>query len=299
MVMYLCIDIGGTQILSLLADREGRIGLVFPEIPTPGDKENFLREIFKRIEEAGPVRRVAISTTGIIDMKTGQYISSGKFDFLPGLNLKEMIEENFGLITAVVNDGVAGLYCETWKGRLRGVNNGVLLTLGTNLGGGIVIGGSPYYGARRLSAEFSYLRYFQGDNRSIGDDFSAVNFIQRGHRILGRESKDGRVLFKELEKEANPELEAEFDGFLENISKLIFNIQMILDPEIFVIGGGISSSLYFGSRLVEKYEALYSQWARPVMGASPLKILMSEAGGYSNCMGALSYLFSKEGMKDE
>src|SRR5262249_10152514 len=141
------IDVGGTKIAAGVIDREGSI-LHRVERPTPTEsRDAFLEQIDEIVEElrGEGVAAIGFGLPSTIDQRTGRVVGSVHVP-LEDFDFRDHAAERFSVPVALDNDGNAAAIAE-WKiGAGRGSNHMVMLTLGTGVGGGLILDGKPYRG---------------------------------------------------------------------------------------------------------------------------------------------------------
>ena len=156
--MILAIDIGGTNVKMGLVDHNGKIHAFseaaanFDEYKTPilstvlRQSKLFIKRAQARIEG------IAVSATGQIDTCTGTVIGgNGSIPYYIGSQIKKTLEDEFSVNAWVLNDANAAVLGECFAGRARGLQNVLMLTLGTGVGGGLVLNGEIYINGERQS----------------------------------------------------------------------------------------------------------------------------------------------------
>jgi glucokinase len=145
------VDLGGTKILAGSIDGEGRV-LDRREVPTPtGSQAELLDGIAAAIEpltDAG-MAALGFGIPSVIDRATGQALGSNNIP-LEDVSLGEVMSERFGVPAAVENDANVAALAEWRLGAGRGAENMIMLTLGTGVGGGLVVGGALFRGWAEL-----------------------------------------------------------------------------------------------------------------------------------------------------
>ena len=162
--MILSIDIGGTAVKMGLVDEGGEVharheaSVCFDGYRTPilttvmREAEAFLRR------ENAQVAGIGVSATGQVDDRAGVVIgTNGKIPGYEGSRIKEEMESRFHLPVWVLNDANAAALGECFAGAARGRRHVLMLTLGTGVGGGVVLGGELYGGARGIAGELGDL----------------------------------------------------------------------------------------------------------------------------------------------
>lgn len=227
-------------------------------------------------------------------MDTKQGIVScgnGELTFLNNVNVKKNIQDKFKLPCTVINDGKAAALAEFWQGNLQGVKNGAAVVLGTGVGGGLVIDGQLVRGNNNLAGELSFLLRTPCSanlNNVIGYSGSAVRFIKVAATSLDLSDKtDGIRVFEEIEKGENEVINHLFQTYCREIAAVLFNLQVVLDCEKIVIGGGISVQSIVIKEIRRQYHRLREGDLCIASTFSPLMIEACYFGNNANLIGAV------------
>ena len=164
--MYAGIDIGGTNIKGVLTDINGNI-LCYKKIPTQKnakDIENGICEIiknFQHLNSASPdktnkINAIGIGAAGSINKEKGLILTSANIQAWKKYPLVSIIEKRTGTKTFLENDATAAVLGELWQGHGKNYSNWVMLTLGTGIGGGVVINGKLYTGRSGSAMEVGH-----------------------------------------------------------------------------------------------------------------------------------------------
>ncbi|MGX6978069.1 ROK family protein [Vagococcus elongatus] len=264
--MYIGFDIGGTSIKYGVLNEQGEI-IEKAMISTNHEKESLLQDlanITKKYQQQYPdIKGIGVSAPGIIQ-KDGFMTTAGAIRPLYETNLKEEIEQRTGLPTAVENDANAAAIAEKWLGAAQGIDNYLCMVLGTGVGGGIVINGEVYRGAHGMAGEFGYMMI--NELPTAGNiEHSSLNL--RG-AVVGGLSR----LYNAARKKEHPETEETLgakeifqraeDGeplagqilarYYEELASGLLSLLSAFDPEVILIGGGISANEVFMTGLQEK-----------------------------------------------
>lgn len=285
--MYLSIDIGGTLVKYILLDKDGNFKSELKKYPTPTGKVEFIESLKDLVSLfSDKISGVVVATSGVLNPKTGSYDSSGNFPFLIGENICKILSDFVNLPVSIINDGQAALLGEVWKGELKSVNNGLLLTLGTGLISGLLIDGKLYKGSNQMAGELSFLTLNPKES-FFPVKASAVKFIEESHLYLtGRKNQDGHYIFERLYK-GDSGLDRIFENYTYELALLIFNIQMLLDLEKVVIAGGIASQPILIENIKESYTKIYKDKAESILGPSKIELSASVLYGHGNLLGGL------------
>ena len=252
--MILAVDIGGTAVKLGLADREGNIrrkasaDVAFDGYRTPifttvvSAARSFLEQ--EQMQPEG----IAVSATGQVETETGTVIgTNGKIPNYEGTRLKAGMEEAFGAETWALNDANAAVLGECFTGRARGLKNVLMVTLGTGVGGGVVVNGKILEGRQGIAGELGHFPlYADGLPCACGlrgcyeNYASTTALIRRCEERTGQSGLNGRMIF---ERVAGGEKDycAVLDEWIRDIAAGICGLVHIFNPEMVLIGGGVSA----------------------------------------------------------
>jgi predicted NBD/HSP70 family sugar kinase len=295
---YLGIDIGGTFIKYGTVDKTGNI-LTADTTPTSKEIEPLLQTIEDIIARNHPenLYGVGISSPGRIDIEAGIIRHGGSLTFLNGLALEKHITETFSLPSVLINDAQAATMAEQWVGNLSDVANGMVITLGTGLGGGIILNNALYSGTNNQAGEISWMfrniKDISGEGM-LGNEISAVQFVKKAAQELDlTDETDGRSVFEAIKAGENKILLRYFEEFSKNIAWLILNLQSVLDVEKFLIGGGISRQDILLEEVNRQYTKLRSEFPYFNEHFLPVVIEVCKYHNDANILGAVYQLLVK------
>jgi glucokinase len=282
------VDVGGTRIKTVVVNGEG--GLLYQEYSSTNDGyDNWQRTVHSSIEQAKQSVGlqqyvVGISAPGIPDR------TNTAIEFMPGRlqGLENFIWSDFlDTKTWVINDAIAALMAEATLGIARGKKNVVMLTLGTGVGGAILIDGRPYQGSFQKAGHIGHISLNCEDNADItgmpGSLEDAIGNCTIQKRSMGR-FKDTYSLLDAYRKG---------DHFarwvwLTSVRKLaiaIASISNMMSPECVVLGGGITEA---GNDLIEPLESFLSvyEW-RP--GGNKVEVVKAQFNDMAGAIGAACF----------
>jgi glucokinase len=243
------VDVGGTKIAAGVVDRTGRI-LSRVERPTPKVSEEFLAlldEIVAGLRTDG-VGAVGFGMPSTIDQRSGRVINSVHVP-LDDFDFRSRMAEHVGLPVALDNDGNCAAIAEWKAGAGHGSSDMIMLTLGTGVGGGLILAGKPYRGFIGAGAEIGHMVLEFGGEPCVG------NCTGHGHleqvasggaadrlavKILGPGST-GRELVGAA-REGNEEALEAIVGIGRRLGAAIGSLVNIFNPEVVVLGGGFSQA---------------------------------------------------------
>ncbi|MEI5993628.1 hypothetical protein A5880_001175 [Enterococcus sp. 4G2_DIV0659] len=291
---YLSIDIGGTYIKFGLIDRAGNFIQTWRQ-PTPKSLDRFKDTIQSELKgQEGKIKGIAMSCPGRIDSTKGYIHTGGALLFLYNFPMKEWITSISDLPFAIINDGKAAALAEWWIGNLKGIENGAAVVLGTGIGGGLILDNHLHQGPNFQAGELSFLIRHPSNPKQpqiLGFYGSAVKFMKEATTILDVPKDDHQTVFTAIADQASTTLTALFENYCREIAILLIDMQVLLDLEKIVIGGGISAQ----DDLIEMIRIQYStiRQEEPMLGETfaPLIIEACAFRNSSNLLGALYQLF--------
>ncbi len=236
------VDLGGTKILAGSMDGEGQV-LDRREVPTPtGSQAELLEGIAATIEPLADAGMAALGfgIPSVIDRATGQALGSNNVP-LEGVALGEVMSERFGVPAAVENDANVAALAEWRLGAGRGAESMIMLTLGTGVGGGLVVGGALFRGW----AELGHLVVVadgppcQGNCTGRGhlEAVASGNAADRAAEKLWGEGATAELLVGRASEGDAAALEA-LSGIGHLLGAGIGSLVNIFGSELVIIGGG-------------------------------------------------------------
>ena len=154
------VDVGGTKILAAVVSRDGSLGTRIERPSEHPSQDALLEELDSMVEElhrAEPdVQALGFGIPSRIDQRAGRALKSVNIP-LEGVDLRDRMRERHGLPVALDNDANAAAIAEWRAGAARGARHVVMLTLGTGVGGGLILDGRPYRGATGSGAELGHI----------------------------------------------------------------------------------------------------------------------------------------------
>lgn len=235
--MYLVLDIGGTYIKYAYMKEEGEI-CSSGKYPTCAKQlEEFLSDLDPYVHD---VKGIAISCPGIIDASQGYIQQVTLLPCLNQFNLKECLEDRYHLPVSVENDAKCACLAEMWRGSLKNVQSGLMMVLGSGIGGAVVLNGELYKGQRQKAGEIGSLLCKTDEGyQSFGARCSAVRMVRKIAAACNLDTEDGEKVF-ELIQAHQPVAWEIFEAYCEEIALQMYTMDYLLDLDVVAIGGGIS-----------------------------------------------------------
>lgn len=252
---YVSIDIGGTAIKYGIIDEYGRI-VTKDKVDTEAHKggTGILNKVFRIVENYLKVYKpvgICISTAGMVDTEKGEiFYSAPLIPRYAGTKFKEELERRFSIPCEVENDvNCAGL-AESVSGAAIGSKVILCLTIGTGIGGCILIDGNVFHGFSNSACEIGYMHMFDSDFQTLGASSSLtkkVAEIKQDSEVIW----DGYHIFEEAKKGDDICITA-IDDMVEVLGIGIANICYVINPEVVVLGGGVMSQETYLKPKIEK-----------------------------------------------
>lgn len=271
MEKYLVIDVGGSALKFALMDGEANIIKRGSRPTRRASMEEFLKSLDKIVGDfKGEFHSIALSMPGVIDPEKGFMVSGGKLNFIKNWPICEDLGKRYGCKISVENDARSAALAEKWKGAVRDFDDAVVIVLGSGVGGGIILDGKIRRGAGLFAGEFSFLPSAISEPAEaydfIGTKANVPKLMERISHRLGLESPDGREIFR-LASKGNEIARDGLRSYIKIIARLIYTLNITINPQIFAIGGGISSqSLLYEILLeeIDKIDEFYKERSIPI-----------------------------------
>ncbi|HEM5310725.1 TPA: ROK family protein [Streptococcus suis] len=296
MKTYLAIDIGGTQIKYGRLDEAGHV-LESYKMDTEAHKggTHILATVKKLVADfhaQAPLSGVAISSAGMVDPDKGEIFYSGpQIPNYAGTQFKSEIETTFGLPCEIENDvNCAGL-AEGISGAGQDCQISLCLTIGTGIGGCLLVDGQIFHGFSNSACEVGYLHLSDG---AFQDLASTTALVQEVARLHNQEPADwnGYKIFQDA-KAGDVHCIAAIDRMVNYLGQGIANICYVANPEVVILGGGIMAQKEY---LYEKIQAALK--ANLVSSlADKTKLAFAEHENAAGMLGAFYHFQQKQGLR--
>ena len=299
------VDLGGTKMLIGVLDSNSEVKFESREASTGQTEEQLVDLLVREIEEAREARpgvaAVGLGIPATIDHDRGVAISAVNLP-IDNLPIRELVGERTGLPIFVDNDANVAALAEHLYGAARGADNAVMLTIGTGIGGGLILGGEVYRGASGAGAELGHVVIAmdglpcQGNcpGRGCVETYASGTALGREARAaaerepdsaLGRLAAEGGTIdgktVTALALAGDPSSVAVFDLVGSRLGVALTSFANIFEPEVFVIGGGVIAA---GDLLLEPARRELRARALPPMRDTP--VVTAELGEDAGMIGA-------------
>ena len=308
-LLYVGLDVGGTSMKAAVVDDNGK---AFPSVSMPTEaskgQEHGLNQmcatIRKAIVAAGKTEKdiaaIGVATPGTMDLPAGIILDPPNLRPWQNVPVRDYISTTFGLPTAFQNDANAAAFGEYWVGAGRDVKSMVMFTLGTGIGGGVILHDKILEGQHSHGAEAGHMKIDLGKARQCGcgrwgclEAFaSATAIVKRAQEAVAEVT--GKSILKEMLATADADLPAKevfqaADKGDEIARKVVddtayylavgaMNMMHLFDPDMVVFAGGMTQA---GEPFLNRIKHYVREMAFPVPEARTIvryAALGSDAG---------------------
>ena len=300
------IDVGGTKLVGAAVAEDGTIVARARRVSPVGDPDALVEVIATLAEELGAGAPVGIGVAGIVD-RGGVLVYAPNLDVVD-VPLGPALHERLGRRPVVLNDASAAVVAESRLGAAAGARDVVLLTLGTGIGGGLIVDGSIVEGANGFAAELGHVIVEEGGRRCPCGNLGCLEAYASGTAIgllaqerlaadattalANAETIDGKAVSAAAQAgdEVARQVLAEVGHWL---GVGLAGLVNALDPEVVVIGGGAASHTA-GSVL----PAATASMSLRIIGAPPRRpppIVLAQLGDDAGMLGAALVAVERDG----
>lgn len=298
------IDVGGTSIKGGIVSADGEILIRSSKKIADRDAKICLEEVLDDVIKAGAEQGVRPCGVGIglpcvFDKKNGVVGYGNNID-LNGLNLKELCRKRYGLEVVFSNDAAAAALGEHRFGAGRGYDNLVLITIGTGVGCGIVLGGKPIISNSSAVGEIGHTVIVKGGRKcTCGKKgcLEAYASMTALYKTVAREMTknpssalwkemspdrlDGKTFFACAEQDATAR--KIYEEFIQYVGTGVVNAANLLRPDIILIGGAVSAQ---GEKLIKPLNEYLNANLFSKEYTQPIPLAAAEKGNDAGILGA-------------
>jgi glucokinase len=307
MALSLGVDVGGTKILAGVVDEQGRV-LRTERRPTQRSDVaalvNSIGDCVRSLDPAGECRSLGVSIAALLDFPRDRILlaPNGGWAEEP---LDFLLERESRLMTVLENDGNAAAWGEVRFGAGRTVNDIVMITVGTGVGGGVVLNGQLRTGAHGVAGEVGHITMVAnglpcGCGRTgCWEQYASGSALVREARALATERRSDASLLLQLGNGTPEGVQgvhvteaahagdavalAAFARVADWLGRGMADLAAVIDPEMFIIGGGVSDA---GDVLLVPLRASFRS---QLMGSGRLpsaEVKLAELGNQAGLIGA-------------
>lgn len=306
------IDLGGTTVKIGIVSESGIIDRQWSiTTDTSGKGENIIPDIVSSIKDYLSSNKIDIKNIKGIGMG-----SPGKIDYIKGTvsgaynlgwsstqEVKKVFDEAFPCPFYLENDANVAALGEHWKGAGQKAPNVIFVTLGTGVGGGIIVENKLFHGANGSAGEIGHMVVSEhgypctcgneGCLETVASATGIMNLakIAAGHCVLSNDLREmirnDQATVKDIfdyAKENNPLAIHVVDEFAQYLGEALSQLANAFNPDYIVIGGGVSAA---GTFLLDKVEKAFEKHVFPTVGRST-KLVLASLGNDAGILGAAS-----------
>jgi len=304
----LAADLGGTNLRMAVVARDGHI--VHRErcsTPRSGDASLIVSTIANLVERCkqyiGSERFiVGIAAPIIMDLAAGRIGTSPNLPMLDGFPLRSEVEKMVGVTTILENDATAAAIGEHWLGASRKIDNSICLTLGTGVGGGLILNGQPHRGPDGTAGEIGHISVEpEGHPCGCGsqgclEQYSSATAVVRMTRELAINMQSDLAETDDLSAEViyNAAMNGDKVAILAYgkmgyyLGIALADLINILNPEVIILAGGLAAG--WDAFVGETREQVEKRAFR--VPATRVKLVRAELGDDAGMLGVASVAFS-------
>lgn len=284
--MYLVVDVGGTFVKYAIMDAEGTIikkdKQKTPVKPGQGtaDFVELVAGIYEEYTKEYDLEGIAMDLPGQIDVERQIVYGGGGLKYLDGAALGDLLHARLGDVRiAMENDGKCAALAEVWKGSASDCQNACVLAFGTGVGGGVIKDRKIHRGSHLVAGELSYTldKMTRADISKIKtsesiegvrETIEIMPFIASAqistYGVTLQAANLKRLPFEEVDgvkiyqwaSQGDTQIQELLEDWYFNIAKLCCNIYVLYDPDVILIGGGISAQPLFTEGIQRYVEQL-------------------------------------------
>jgi glucokinase len=301
------IDVGGTKVLGGVVSESGEIlSTARRDTPREGGRAltQAIADVANELAHEFPVESIGVSAAGFISSDRETILATPNIADWNGVNLDSELNEILGKQIVLENDANAAAWGEFKFGAGRGRNDLMLLTLGTGVGGGLILNGALFRGAFGIGAELGHIRvvpdghlcgcgihgcleqYSSGSAllRHAREAISASPDIARNLLARGDGTLEGLMgqHITDAAREGDPVAMAAFNTMASYLGAGIASLCAVIDPSCIVLGGGVieAGEIFLGPTREAALRLI------PFSGKHPYpEIVAAELGNYAGLVG--------------
>ncbi|MGW3627854.1 ROK family glucokinase [Streptomyces sp. NPDC000880] len=300
------VDIGGTKIAAGVVDEEGTI-LETHKVPTPSTPQGIVEAICSAVGGAGKgheIEAVGIGAAGYVDDKRASVLFAPNIDWRHE-PLKDKVEQRVGLPVVVENDANAAAWGEYRFGAGQGHEDVICITLGTGLGGGIIIGNKLRRGRFGVAAEFGHIRVVPdgllcgcGSQGCWEQYASGRALVRYGKQRANATPESAEILLglgdgtvdgiegkhiSEAARQGDPVAVDSYRELARWVGAGLADLASLFDPSAFIVGGGLSDE---GELVLDPIRKSFRRWLIGGRWRPHAQVLAAQLGGRAGLVGA-------------
>jgi glucokinase len=316
-VSYIGVDIGGTQVKIGIIDEAGSVlkssafDVAFDDYNTP-IIDTVIVKLTQFMKDNGlqenQIHGIGVSATGQIDVNQGKVVgTAGHIKNWEGCCIQDRMKRIYPGPVTVMNDANCAALAEQWIGGAQGISHAVVITIGTGVGGGIIVNSEILCGASGGAGEVGHItirnngKLCSCGNRGCYEQYASTNalvkLVRRAQKAGKLESNlydqtimNGQTIFEAAGKD--PYLDKIINEWIDTVADGLVSLVHTFSPQIVLVGGGVSAQKEF---FIDPLRAKVVSRVMPVY-AKILKLEAAKLGNDAGMVGAVYYCM-KHGKK--
>lgn len=307
---YLGVDIGGTYIKLGIVDGAGTLSMRREVAVDRSGNRAVMESLMDGIDgliadsglEASAFGGIGVSSAGCIDTTKGCVAENG--GNIPNWSYTSVagpLSERYGISASIANDGNCVALAEAWIGAAKGFSDVICVVLGTGIGGGIISGGRLIEGTHGFGGEIGHfpthadlLMEGKGKWSSHYETFASTAALVRMAEASGTGLSGGKMVFNAAASGDAGAL-AILDSWTDEVAAGITGLVHIFDPEVVLIGGGVSAQ---EELLIQPVRDKVIRTVTPDMAAG-LQLRAAALGNNAGMIGAVKYFIERRSVREE
>lgn len=299
------IDLGGTNIAVGLVDENYKI-VMNKSTPTLIDRDfgEIVKDMAKLINEIiaekgislDDIKYIGIGAPGVLDNKKGTLTDNSNIH-VENYPIRNELQKYFDKSVYLGNDANVAAWAEYIGGCGKGTENFLMLTLGTGVGGGIILNGKLHSGSHNIGAEIGHTTFIAGGNQCgcgnkgcVEAYCSATALIKMAQKdvdkypdsVIAKAEKINARVVVDAAKENDEYGVKLFNEYVSNLAQVCASIINFLDPDVIALGGGVANA---GDFLLDKVNEEVKQYVT-FSSMMATKIMKAEMGNDAGIIGA-------------
>lgn len=255
----LCVDIGGSGIKAAAITADGTFTRL-PETPTPGALPELFEHFAGLVDAVPGCRGIAVSAPGAIDIDALRVHGSSAVPYIHDNDWPDVLSARTGLPLTMENDANCAGLAEVWYGSSSTPRTICTVVIGTGVGGSVIIDGRVQRGTHSHGGEFGYWAFTDPDEghlSSVSDTASTRALVNLVTEQAGG-TWDGRRVFEAADA-GDPVCLDVLERWYRRIALVVHTVQYAIDPEVILLGGGVSQRPTFLDELRHGLDWVYTE----------------------------------------
>lgn len=269
-------DLGGTSVKYGRSEKDKIVNK--GRFKTP----NTLKELLKKMKAVTDldVDGIAISSPGSVNQEERVIKGISAIPYIHFIPIYDLLEKELGLPIAIENDANCAGLCEVEIGAAKEGKNVISVVLGTGMGGSVFINRELHVGSHLFGGEFGMT--INTNNRTASKNGTLVATTNRYNKRMNTDI-DGIQLLELYDNKEEVAVEV-IEEMFDYIAETLYNIQVIIDPDYVVLGGGISNRISLSNEISDRLDLLLNEI--DIASAKP-KIVNAQFKNDANLLGAV------------